>query len=212
MKRVLGILLLTSIASAPLAAETPGISFGAEGSEFMSGLDGTRGFEFNVLAPIWVTGLGVFDYNGLGFADTRQVGLWSAGSDLLASLVIPSGASAPMGADLFRYVMLGSAVLLNAGTYRIGAFYAAGSDDLIGQDKDPSGAAGYVEYGRSMLLRDDFGDPTEISLVVGGAFGPNFLFEAADAHVVPEPMTMLLLGTGLAGLGAARRRRRSLEE
>jgi hypothetical protein len=212
MKRLLGAVVFAVVAALPASAQTPGITFGAAPSTFTAGIDATRGWQFSVTEAIFVTALGVYDAGGNGLSESHQVGLWDAGSALMASLVVPQGTGGSLGPDNFRYMMLGGGVLLNPGVFRIGAYYSDGSGDVIAQSAMPLGAPGFVEYEGARLLRGAFGDPTEVSQVAGGAFGPNFLFDPAASQVVPEPISVILLGTGLLGLGVMRTRRRPAQQ
>jgi hypothetical protein len=211
MKRLVAGLSLAFIAFSGhgmATAQTAGITFTDEPTTFTTGLDGTRGWEFTVLQSVFVTSLGLYDHGGDGFGASHQIGLWGAGSALFASLVMPQGSAGFLGADSFRYLVLGAPVFLAPGTYRIGAHYAEASPDVIAQSAGPVGATGYITYDGPRLFRNGFDDPLEVSAVTGGAFGPNFIFET-ELVQVPEPFSAVLLGTGLLGLAVIRSRRRN---
>ncbi|MCU0635623.1 MAG: PEP-CTERM sorting domain-containing protein [Gemmatimonadaceae bacterium] len=195
---------LLALAPAVAGSQTPGITFGATPTTFTPGLSATRGWEFTLSQSIDVTALGLFDEGGNGLVNSHQIGLWSSSSVLLASTTIGSGTSGTLGLNSFRYVNVGP-VRLNAGTFRIGAFYSDGDGDVIAQNASPIGAAGVVSYVGPRLNGGGFGDPTSPSQVSGGAFGPNFLFRPVT--VVPEPSSVALLVTGGGALLLFARRR-----
>ena len=206
MRLVRSISLIASLAIVgPVAAQTAGITFGATPSAFNSGNFATRGWEFGVSQSIQVTALGLYDEGGNGFSNSHQIGLWNSSSTLLASMVMPTGTTAILGADSFRYQNLLSSVVLGAGTYRIGALFDVNDLDFIAFNAAPNGAAGFVTYIGPRLSSAGFLDPTSVSIISGGAFGPNFLFTTTS--VVPEPSSLALIGLGLGVLAFARRSR-----
>jgi hypothetical protein len=54
------------------------------------------GWQFNVLAPITVTGLGWFDQGGDGLGHEHTVGIWGPGGALLTSILVPTGVAASL--------------------------------------------------------------------------------------------------------------------
>ena len=157
------------------------------------------GWQFSVSSPVTVSGLAYYDLGSNGLTQSHQVGIWdSRSSTLLVSATVPSGTAASL-VDAYRVAPVSYA--LGVGTYVIGGF-TSGSDSSIMEALSAVSAAGISYLEERQLSTSSFEMPTSHSGSDIGIFGPNFTVASA----VPEPVTVLLLGSGLVGLVGVRRR------
>lgn len=174
--------------------------------DFTVGTTNTYGYEFTTAGPISIKSLGVFDYQSDGLTTAHDVGIWDNSGSLLASVNVPTGTTASL-INGFRYQALNSILSLQAGTYRIGALYAPGSDGFV-QQFIPGGSA---TPGSGITLGNPFlsspsatlARPTNPqALAAPGYFGPNFQYDS-----VPGPLPLFGAATAF---GFSRRLRRRL--
>lgn len=168
------------------------------------------GWTFNVKAPVAVTALGMFDFQGDGLVDRHQVGLWDGNGTLLASATVfnsstvVASAAGGLGHWLFEDI---TPVVLAAGTYTVGANMPDEFDRFIlnAQNlvEDP-----LIEHLEAVATVGADGDGFQRPYAVIdaatfglGAFGPNML-----VHAAPEPGSLALVGVALLALSAVRRR------
>lgn len=123
-----------------------------------------------------------------------RTGAWGTGSLLRTATFSSSIARNSLGGGVF------ADFLLEAGT---SYFVGFTNLDGLGGNKthDPAG----VELSSGWIM-DEAGNTTEWSSEY--IFNNAPILSFADTTVTPEPVSMALLGTGLVGLAAARRRRR----
>jgi hypothetical protein len=200
---LVGALLLATVAS----ADTIGLDVTSNTQTFFPGSFNNIGWQFQVNAPITISGLGIFDVNPAGLAEDHPVGLWTDSGTLLAQTLVTNGstlvASASGAGDwLFNSI---SPVVLAPGTYLTGAFYGS-SADLVMADATITTIPEISFLHSRASSGGSLAAPGPYGFVEPGIFSADIMVRTTP---VPEPSTLILLGSGLAILGAGRLTRQS---
>jgi hypothetical protein len=175
----------------------------------------TLGYTFEVTpGGVSVDGIGIFDFGSDGLASAHEVALWDINENLIIAPRILNPGLPPSNSDMsasglgsYIYVNIDS-ILLGPGEYVLGVSYlpAGGNKDVAVNMPDLPilQNAANVIFGGGV-----FGEAVGVNVMFpgfsGGAnnyFGPALRISAT----IPEPLTLMLLIMGMAGLGCSRRK------
>ncbi len=160
------------------------------------------GFSFTTHAELYVTHLGIFDYEGNGLASYGvEVGLFEADGTCLGSEIVYSADPLDRG---FRFTEVSEPFILADNTEYYAIAYLNSSEQVAAQSSiatDPN-----ITFGTNV---ESYGGPFKlITSGLGSGWDAGFLGPNFKTVVTPEPASALLLLAGGAVVVAKRRRKR----
>jgi len=145
------------------------------------------GWQFNVVSPLTVTGLGWFDQGANGLSVSHTVGIWNPSGTLLSSVVVPAGVAAPLDGQ-YRTSAVAPFTLPVGTGYIVGGQNFSTSTDRLASNVSHTvdSRISYVDATFSNL-NSGFVRPTQFSVAFTGFYGPSF-----SVVPVPEPSSITL--------------------
>jgi hypothetical protein len=204
--RLIRYALIPGLLSATISGASPILTF--DPASGLSGInqDQSVGWQFNVVTPVTITGLGWYDQTGNGLPIPHIVGLWAPDGTLLVSLLVDAGTTDPLDGQ-FRTAAI-QPLSLTAGTGYIigGENFATNTERLAGNVTQTVDARIRYLDPTFSVVGSGFIRPTLMSLVSTGVYGPSF--SVSTVAPVPEPSSIALFEAGvLVGTMIALRKR-----
>lgn len=161
------------------------------------------GWQFDVLSPVFVTGLGWYDGGPGGLSVAHTIGIWDPSGTLLTSILVPAGDATAFDGQ-FRTMPVSPFVLLAGTGYIVGGENFPTNTDRLAAEVTQTVDSRITYIGATYSpLNAGFTRPTLSSTATTGFYGPSF-----SVIPVPEPTGFALLCIGSCLFVVRRRKTR----